>query len=150
MPVRGARKRSARPEMDAFESSATAEWEEFGQRLEPAVRRALQSPGTKIATPAKPAFAEAWIAYAMCLGRGRVMDMGVLVGNADALNHAIPIESEVVYAFGRLQSRGWLVVTPTEFGLSKEARRIVRKIVGRKRWFEAVERLERWVAANPP
>jgi hypothetical protein len=71
-----------------------------------------------------------------------------IIGTADAINHAIPTETEVDGAVRRLSSAGLLGVRGDRMALTAEGRRLIRSVRG-KTWRDQWDPLVQSLAERP-
>ena len=130
----------------AFEEMGRQAYIRWAAHCEPLVQAALA--GTR-EVPSQNVWVEAWIALALFVDKSpeTIKD---LLETADYINHAIPNEDVISWAFLRLRRRGWLVVQGNLFGLTAEGARSIEDIVGKDGGvLTGVERLSAWVVAHP-
>lgn len=123
-------------------------YREVAEGAERQLRAALS--GRFSIAPQDP-FVEAWLALSLFLGDSP-QSMKQIIDGADYIWHAVPDSEQVAWAFVRLTRRGWLMKSGDTYWLTDDARRTIDIVAkqGTVGVLEGVERLHRWVEANPP
>lgn len=119
----------------------THEYRELAEKARPHLLAALA--GRRKVRTQRP-FTEAWLGYALYY-YSRPLSLWEVIESADSVNHLIPDPDEIAWAFLRLRARGWLAVQGDTYGLTEEGRLAMGTIVNEG----VVERLEKWISANP-
>jgi hypothetical protein len=123
---------------DAYRKAAEEAW--------PLLQAALE--GKLEIQPQKDTLTEAWFADVL-FGKS-ALSLEDIIAEADAISHSVPTAVETAWAIERLRKRGWLSIEGTRYSLTADGRRMVRNITGGGRDWEALRRLEDWIATNPP
>jgi hypothetical protein len=125
----------------AFDELGEEHYRRMAALTEPVVEGALA--GACEIPPQRPG-TEAWLGYALYY-YSKPISLREVIESADAVNHLIPNPDEVAWAFLRLRERGWLIVQENMYGLTEEGRLAIGSIVNEG----VVERLDKWISANP-
>jgi hypothetical protein len=96
--------------------------------------------------PKQEPHTEAWLAYA--LPRSDMMySLIQVIGDANFTMDGYPTPDEICWAFVRLRRRGWLIVEGEMYGLTPEAKRIIKEIeYDNRRW---PRKLIEWMSEHP-
>ena len=97
---------------------------------------------------------DAWLFLAVAYGRGdnRRAALTDLIGAADWINHAIPLDEELRAGLNRLVAAGLVNVDDDAFGLTDSGRSLLEKVSERAGLWKQWERLEGAFASleDPP
>jgi hypothetical protein len=89
---------------------------------------------------------EAWLAYALP-GIDMMYSLIQVIGDANFIQDDYPTPDEISWAFLRLRRRGWLVIEDDMYGLTPEAKRIIKEIeYDNRRW---PRKLIEWMSEHP-
>jgi hypothetical protein len=70
-----------------------------------------------------------------------------VIGDANFIQDDYPTPDEISWAFLRLRRRGWLVIEDDMYGLTPEAKRIIKEIeYDNRRW---PRKLIEWMSEHP-
>ena len=130
---------------EAFHEAWFQQYRHWAEHAEPLVREALD--GERHVAPESP-FVEAWLSYSLYSSEGE-LSLQELLEAADSVNKLIPTPDEISWAFLQLRKRGWLTENLGRYGLTIEARRIIRTIADDGDVLDEMERLRKWILAQP-
>jgi hypothetical protein len=126
------------PFSDAYRKAA--------EEAQPLLRAALA--GELETTPPEDPITEAW--FARVLFGKSALSLEEIIAEADVISRSVPTANETAWAILGLRKRGWLLVEEGRYSLTADGRRTIGTIMGEERGWDALTRLEEWIAAHPP